>query len=126
MGRLPMKPIRRRRGSLMRPFQIAGSIIFLLAAGVRAQAPEADSEPKFVSSVTRIVAPVLVTDRGGNIIDGLQPHEFHLFDNKAPQNIQVDVAFEPISLVVLIEKATRVEAILPQIKHLGTVLPLVV
>ncbi len=38
----------------------------------------------------------------------------------------MDVAFEPISLVVLIEKATRVEAILPQIKHLGTLLPLVV
>jgi VWFA-related protein len=110
----------------MRPFQIAVSVALLLAAGVEAQAPVTDSDKPFSVEVTRIVAPVLVTDRSGNIIDGLQGHEFHLFDNQKQQNIQVDVAFEPISLVVLIEKATRVEAILPQIKHLGAVLPLVV
>jgi hypothetical protein len=67
----------------------------------------------------------VVTDRGGNIIDGIQPSQFHLFDNGKEQNIQVDVSFEPISLVVAIEKSARVEAILPQIKHLGTLLPLV-
>jgi len=118
----------------MRPFQIAVSGIFLATALVQtsaqtpaqAPAPAAEVEPKFGITLTNIVAPVLVTDRSGNIIDGLQGHEFHLFDNQKQQNIQVDVAFEPISLVVLIEKATRVEAILPQIKHLGTVLPLVV
>ena len=116
----------------MRPFQIAVSGIFLAAAVVQtsAQAPQQapDTEGPLIGRITttNIVAPVLVTDRSGNIIDGLQPHEFHLFDNQKQQNIQVDVAFEPISLVVLIEKATRVEAILPQIKHLGTVLPLVV
>jgi VWFA-related protein len=112
----------------MRPFQIAVSGIILAAAVVQtsAQAPPPDSDAKFVTTTTNIVAPVLVTDRSGNIIDGLQPHEFHLFDSQKQQNIQVDVAFEPISLVVLIEKTTRVESILPQIKHLGTVLPLVV
>ena len=111
----------------MMPFRIAVSGIFLVAAVVQtsAQAPVPEDD-KFVTTLTNIVAPVLVTDRSGNIIDGLQPHEFHLFDNQKQQNIQVDVAFEPISLVVLIEKATRVEAILPQIKHLGAVLPLVV
>ena len=61
------------------------------------------------ASVTNIVAPVLVTDRSGNIIDGLQPHQFHLFDNNKEQNIQVDVAFEPISLVVAIESLGRVD-----------------
>jgi VWFA-related protein len=116
----------------MRPFQIAVSGIFLAAAVVQtsAQAPQQapDAEGPLIGrfTTTNILAPVLVTDRSGNIIDGLQPHEFHLFDNQKQQNIQVDVAFEPISLVVLIEKATRVEAILPQIKHLGAVLPLVV
>jgi VWFA-related protein len=109
----------------MRPFQIALAVAFLLAAGVEAQAPAPEGEPTFGVSVTNIIAPVLVTDRSGNIIDGLQPHDFHLFDNRVQQNIQVDVAFEPISLVVLIEKASRVEAILPQIKHLGTMLPVV-
>jgi VWFA-related protein len=107
----------------MKPVQIALSVVFLVASVAVAQAPD-DNVIK--TEVTRFVAPVLVTDRNGNIIDGLEPHEFHLFDNKVPQNIQVDVAFEPISLVVLIEKAARVESILPQIKHLGSLLPLVV
>ncbi len=90
-----------------------------------ADAPEID-QPISRVSVTNIVAPVLVTDRTGNIIDGLKPNQFHLYDNGKDQNIQVDVAFEPISVVVLIEKAARVESILPQIKHLGSLLPLVV
>jgi VWFA-related protein len=86
-------------------------------------APELDTTIKI--GVTNIVAPTLVTDRGGNIIDGIQPNQFHLFDNGKEQNIQVDVSFEPISLVVAIEKSARVEAILPQIKHLSTLIPLV-
>lgn len=113
----------------MKPFQIA-ALLLVAALRVPAQGPSpaapTDGEATFRSSVTNIVAPVLVTDRSGNIIDGLQPHEFHLFDNNKQQDIQVDVTFEPISLVVAIEKAARVESILPQIKHLGTLLPLVV
>jgi VWFA-related protein len=79
-----------------------------------------DAEAKFSTSVTNIVAPVLVTDRQGNIVDGLQPAQFHLFDNGKEQNIQVDVAFEPISLVIAIESSSRVESILKQIRHLGS------
>jgi VWFA-related protein len=115
----------------MRPLQISVPVMFLMVAVAQAPAQVSttagsDADSPIRVSVTNIVAPVLVTDRSGNIIDGLQPAQFHLFDNNKEQNIQVDVAFEPISLVVLIEKATRVEAILPQIKHLGTLLPLVV
>ena len=84
------------------------------------------NEPILRTTVTNIVAPVLVTDKDGNIIDGLQPAQFHLFDNGKEQNIQVDVAFEPISLVIAIECAGRVEAILPQIKHLGSLVQSVI
>jgi len=76
-----------------------------MGALVLAQAPQtapqnADdiSDSLFRSSTFNIVAPTLVTDRAGNIIDGLQPHQFHLFDNKKDQNIQVDVSFLPISM----------------------------
>ena len=126
----------------MRLFQIAVPAILFAAAVVQtsaqtpaisnapaasnAAAPDAIEAPIGRVSVTNIVAPVLVTDRSGNIIDGLQPSQFRLFDNGKEQNIQVDVAFDPISLVVLIEKAARVESILPQVKHLGSLLPLVV
>ena len=78
------------------------------------------------STTTNVVAPTLVTDRNGNIVDGLQPAQFHLYDNGKEQNIQVDLAFEPISVVVAIEVSSRVEALLPQLRHLGTLLPLVV
>ncbi len=88
-------------------------------------APEID-QPIARSFVTNIVAPVLVTDRDGNIIDGLQPAQFHLWDNGKEQNIQVDVTYEPISLVVAIECAGRVESILPQIKHLSSLVQTVI
>jgi VWFA-related protein len=131
----------------MKPLQVGLPVLLLMAATSHApaQAPAASQSvnPQGVNqsanndtlepdrplsiSVTNIVAPVLVTDRAGNIIDGLQPHQFRLFDNKKEQNIQVDVTFEPISLVVAIEASERVDGtILSQIKHLGTLLPLVV
>lgn len=104
--------------------------VMAVAAIVLAQAPQNDSDAPevttFSQTVTNIIAPTLVTDRAGNIIDGLQPHQFRLFDNKKEQNIHVDVAFLPISLVVAIEASSRVDGpILNQIKHLGTLLPLV-
>jgi VWFA-related protein len=73
-------------------------------------------------NVDNLVAPVLVTDHNHNIIDGLQPHQFHLYDNGIEQNIQVDTSYEPISLVVAVEKSARVEAILPQLHKLGILL----
>jgi VWFA-related protein len=78
------------------------------------------------SSVTQVVAPTLVTDRQGNMVDGIQPAQFHLYDNGKEQNIQVDVAFQPISVVVAIEASSRVESILTQVRHLGTLMPLIV
>ena len=86
------------------------------------QIPEI-SEPIDRTTVTTVVTPVLVTDQSGNIIDGLQPAQFHLWDNGREQNIHVDVAFQPISVVVAIECAGRIESLLPQVKHLGTLLP---
>jgi len=38
----------------------------------------------------------------------------------------VDVAFEPISVVVAIEASSRMDAILPQVRHLSSLMPLVV
>ena len=120
---------------VVKPIAVALPALFLMAAAAQApalgQQTASSDVPEFGepirASVTNIIAPVLVTDRAGNIIDGLQPHEFHLFDNNKEQNIQVDVAFQPISLVVAIEASARVDGlILSQIKHLGTLLPVIV
>ncbi len=115
----------------MNAFRLVFPVLFCVAAVAQAppgsgtEVPEID-QPISRVNVTNIVAPALVTDRSGNIIDGLQPHQFHLFDNGKEQNIQVDVAFEPVSVVLAIEASARVDAILPQIKHLGSLMPLVV
>ncbi len=124
MKRIAMKRIAMKRLSFLGLLAFALPVFAQAPAGTT-DVPEID-QPISRVSVTNIIAPVLVTDRSGNIIDGLQPQQFHLFDNRKEQNINVDVAFEPLSVVVLIEKSSRVEAILPQIKHLGSLLPLVV
>ncbi len=101
----------------------AGTLVFAQAPPKPADAPEQDQVIGRVS-LTTIVAPTLVTDRSGNIVDGLQPHQFRLFDNKKEQNISVDVTFLPISMVVAIEASVRVDGtILNQIKKLGTLIP---
>ena len=110
------------------------ALLFLLVTGVAVysqtpqkpveQGPEGDV--KFSSNTQTVIAPVLVTDRAGNIIDGLRPNQFHLFDNNKEQNIQVDVSFQPISLVIAIEASDKVESILPQIKHMGSLTPMLI
>src|SRR6202051_2168813 len=119
----------------MKPVQYAVPVLFLIAGAAYAPAQPPPSQstdaPEIGDVISRvnvnnIVAPVLVTDRQGNIIDGLQPPQFHLFDNNKEQNIQVDVTFQPISVVLAIEASTRVDAILSQIRHLGALMPLVV
>jgi len=113
--------------------RVAIPAVVLIGAGalVLAQAPQTASqnsddtpETAFRTSTFNIVAPTLVTDKAGNIIDGLQPHQFHLFDNRKEQNIQVDVTFLPISMVVAVEASVRMDGtILNQLKKLGTLIP---
>ncbi|HXJ39654.1 MAG TPA: VWA domain-containing protein [Bryobacteraceae bacterium] len=118
----------------MRLLRLTSQTLFAVAAFAQTQQPAPQQPPQQSSSqdssielgqpikveVTNIVAPVLVTDNDGNIVNGLQPNQFHLFDNGKEQNIQVDVTYEPISLVIAIQCSARLESILPQIRHLGS------
>jgi VWFA-related protein len=79
----------------------------------------ADTQPDTLidrATVSVVQAPVTVTDRSGALVSGLRPNEFHLFDNGKEQNIRVDVAFQPMSLVIVIQCSNRTEAVLTQIK----------
>jgi VWFA-related protein len=83
--------------------------------------------PPFRVTTDTVVAPVTVLDRSGNYVDGLQPNQFHLFDNNKEQNIQVDVTYQPISLVIAVQANDRVETVLPQIRKIGVMIsPMVV
>jgi VWFA-related protein len=85
-------------------------------------APEFNTDEIIRTGVTEVVVPVLVRDRDGNLVDGLQPPQFHLWDNGKEQEIHVDVTYEPISLVIAIECSSRVESVLSQIRHLSSLI----
>ena len=72
--------------------------------------------------VTEIVVPVTVHDRDGNIVNGIQARDFHLTDNNKDQDITADVSYHPISLAIVIQANAAVEAILPQVRKIGSLL----
>jgi VWFA-related protein len=85
--------------------------------------PEPAQEPAvFKSGVSEVQAPVLVFDRDGQYVSGLQPEQFHLFDNGKEQNIHVDVSYLPISLVICIQRNQHVEALMPELRRIGTMI----
>src|SRR5450755_3588054 len=95
-----------------------------LLAAQQPQQPTPQPDPDqattiFRGGVEQVQAPVLVFDRSGNYVDGLQPHQFHLFDNGKEQNISIDVTYQPISLVICLQANAHVEGILPQVKKIG-------
>src|ERR1700758_1042636 len=93
----------------------------LLPAQQPQQSQPDTSQPAtlFRGGVEVVQAPVLVFDRDGNYVDGLQPFQFHLYDNGKEKNINVDVTYQPISLVIVLQANAHVEGILPQVKKIG-------
>jgi VWFA-related protein len=84
--------------------------------------PQDPDTPRFIYDVTNVSTPVWVLDRDGNTVNGLQPNQFRLFDNGKEQNIQVDVSFVPISMVICLQANANVEALLPAVRKLGNLI----
>ncbi len=86
-----------------------------------------DVQPLIVTRVEVVQTPVLVFDREGAYVNGIRPDQFRLFDNDKEQNINVDVAYIPISLVICVQANSHVEGLLPQVNKIGNLLqPIVV
>ena len=86
-----------------------------------------DAPPPFRTSTDLVVAPATVFDRGGAYIDGIEPQRFHLYDNGREQKIQVDLGYQPISLVIAIQSNWNVQSILSQVRKIGVMItPLVI
>ena len=66
------------------------------------------------------MTPVTVTDKSGNIINGLTVKDFRLEDNKKPQAITEDIAIHPISMVIAVQANLEVEKMLPMIQKLAS------
>jgi VWFA-related protein len=100
----------------------------LVGAALMAQGQEpSDIPPPFRVTTERVVVPVTVFDRNGSYVNGIDPRQFHLFDNSKEQNINVDIAYQPISLVICIQANSHVEGLLPQVQRVGNLIaPLVI
>ena len=85
------------------------------------QQPPADGL-RISTTVEYVVAPTLVFDYNGNYVAGIRKDQFRLFDNGKEQDIQVDEAFVPISIVICIQANSHVEGLLPQVKKIGNLI----
>src|SRR5712671_4164823 len=74
---------------------------------------------QFRSTSTLVIAPTTVTDQAGKYIDGLQPEHLILYDNNVPQLIQVEEAFNPLSLIVAIQTSANASANLDKLGDTG-------
>ncbi|MBK9166373.1 MAG: VWA domain-containing protein [Bryobacterales bacterium] len=98
---------------------LAGVLLF--SVNGFAQPPEEGLDTIRVT-VTEIMVPVTVQDRDGNTIHGLKPRQFRLYDNGKEQDIQVDATYFPLSMVLAIQGNGAVDAVLPQIKRVGSLI----
>ena len=76
-------------------------------------------ETRISTTVLSVTTPAWVYDSDGDTISGLRADQFRLFDNGKQQDIRVDVAFTPISLVLCIQANSHVQGLLPQVKKIG-------
>jgi VWFA-related protein len=77
---------------------------------------------QFKSTVPLVVSPTTVNDSKGHPVDGLTAADLILYDNNVPQAIQVELLYEPISLVVAVESSVSSISILDKLGRTGVVL----
>ena len=82
--------------------------------------PPADEGPLIRSTLHVVLVPTTVIDKKGHTINGLRANDFELYDNDAPQKIDRDIVFLPMSMVICIQRSANVEAVLPKIRRIGT------
>jgi VWFA-related protein len=117
---------------------IAAVLLVLLSAGASfAQAPPGPLPPKpgakvqpappekaqIKVRVNLVSAPVTVRDRSGEMVMDLEKKDFHVFDNGVEQRVEdYDLGGDPISLVIVAETSSRIEALLPAVRRTGIIL----
>jgi len=82
------------------------------------QAPK--DMPKVRVQVALVNTPVTVRDARGEMVHDLEARDFQVADNGVTQQIShFDMGGDPISLVILMETSSRIEALLPQVRKTG-------
>jgi len=106
------------------------SCVFLAAVillPLRAQEPEPSATIR--ANVPLVLAPVTVTDKKGNFIDGLKVEDFRLTDEGVPQQVRMDTSdtvLAPVSLMVLIQASGISTPALTRTQQVGGMIKLLV
>jgi VWFA-related protein len=88
--------------------------------GTDVQLPPKDAQSKLKVQVALVNTPVTVRNSRGEMVHDLEARDFQITDNGAGQQIShFDLGGDPISLAILIENSSRVEALLPEIRKTG-------
>ena len=86
------------------------------------KAPPQQAKPEIRVRATLVSMPVTVRDKKGQMILDLAKQDFHVYDNGAEQKIQhFDLGGDPLSIVLLVETSSHIEALLPAIRKSGIV-----
>jgi VWFA-related protein len=90
------------------------------------QAPKKEPAPIRVK-VELVNTPVTVRDAAGEPVLDLRKEEFRVFDDGVEQQIEhFDLGGDPLSVVILLETSSRVEALLPAVRKTGSLFTQVV
>src|SRR5258707_2364117 len=88
--------------------------------GVEVQQSPKDAQAKVKVQVTLVNTPVTVRDGRGEMVHDLEARDFKVTDNGVAQQIShFDLGGDPISMVILIETSSRIEALLSEIRKTG-------
>ena len=108
-------------------WRISAAVMLAATAGVALWAQVQPADPVFGASTINVVAPTLVKDRDGNFMNGLDVRDFVVRDNGKVQDVKIDQAYVPISLVLVIQRSASTEQVLPTVQKIGSMLePLVI
>lgn len=89
--------------------------------GVEVQQPPPEVQSRLKVHVALVNTPVTVRDATGRMVHDLDAKNFVVTDNGVTQQItHFDLGGDPLSLVILIETSSRIDALFPEIRKTGT------
>jgi VWFA-related protein len=92
------------------------------AAPEKAPAQKAQAQPEIRVRANLVSMPVTVRDKKGEMVLDLAQRDFHVYDNGVEQKIEhFDLGGDPLSIVLLVETSSHIEALLPAVRKTGIV-----
>jgi VWFA-related protein len=72
------------------------------------------------ANVSLVSTPVVVRDAKGKLAMGLSEEDFRVFDNGVEQTLEaVEMSGAPLSVAIVVENSSRIEALLPALRRTG-------